>query len=636
MISPSIAMGDPELLGDSFSGKSWDRWRAVLKAAYGERLDDQELELFREVAERDPPAHRVRELWIKAGRRAGKDSIASAVATVAALSDYRPHLRPGERASILCLACDREQAKIVHRYIAAYFRSRPLLRPLVERETEDGLELNNGVEIIVATNSFRAVRGRTIACVILDEVAYWRDSDAANPDVEIYNALVPGLATLPGAMLIGISTPYRRTGLLYQKWVEHYGKPDDDVLVVGGPSRLFNEALDQRIIDKALERDPEAAAAEWLAEWRSDISDFLDRGLVEAATDLGVHALPPRVHRYFAFVDTSGGRGDSFACAIGHSEGTTVVLDALYERRPPFDPMAVVAEVAVLLKTYGLTEVTGDNYGAEWVVEAFAKEGVRYVRADRDRSKIYLDVLPLFTAGRVHLLDNKRLVHQLVSLERRTSRSGRDAIGHPAGGHDDLANACAGALVTAAAHAAPALWRHDDLLVDNAPVPLPPRASAICVSAAVDGSGLACCYWALDHRSRAVRSLTLLDFDLMQPLQFDKVLARLKEFGSAIRAAPTGLIGTSMISYQARRAGLYVEAVGDKLLADRPGILLAVSAEISRGFVKVSEMAWHKAQREPLPFDFRLDAPPTAGADAALIGVAAMLPMEALPKTRSS
>jgi hypothetical protein len=37
-----------------------------------------------------------------------------------------------------------------------------------------------------------------------------------------------------------------------------------------------------------------------------------------------------------------------------------------------------------------------------------------------------------------------------VSLERRTSRGGKDSIDHPPGGHDDLANAAAGALVIAA------------------------------------------------------------------------------------------------------------------------------------------------------------------------------------------
>src|SRR4029450_12286297 len=38
---------------------------------------------------------------------------------------------------------------------------------------------------------------------------------------------------------------------------------------------------------------------------------------------------------------------------------------------------------------------------------------------------------------------------QLTALERRTSRGGRDSIDHAPGAHDDIANAVAGALVTA-------------------------------------------------------------------------------------------------------------------------------------------------------------------------------------------
>ena len=42
-----------------------------------------------------------------------------------------------------------------------------------------------------------------------------------------------------------------------------------------------------------------------------------------------------------------------------------------------------------------------------------------------------------------------RLVQQLATLERRTARGGKDSIDHPPGGHDDIANAIAGAALLA-------------------------------------------------------------------------------------------------------------------------------------------------------------------------------------------
>jgi hypothetical protein len=62
------------------------------------------------------------------------------------------------------------------------------------------------------------VRGRTIVCAIFDEIAYWRSDYSANPDLEVYRAVKPALASMPGSLLIGIGSPYRRVWLLWQKF----------------------------------------------------------------------------------------------------------------------------------------------------------------------------------------------------------------------------------------------------------------------------------------------------------------------------------------------------------------------------------------------------------------------------------
>ncbi|HVY14491.1 MAG TPA: hypothetical protein VHB27_04640, partial [Rhodopila sp.] len=277
--TPAALMAEGGLLAHDFHGPSWDLWRAVLKAAWAEPMTEGEVASFREVAERDPPAQRVRELWAIVGRRGGKDSTAAAIAVSGALEDYTQHLRTGERATIACLATSRDQAAIIHRYVTGYFASIPILKSLVARETDDALELHNCVEIVISTNNFRAIRGRTIAVAILDEVAFFRDDGAASSDVDLYAALEPAMATIPTSILVGISSPYRRKGLLFNKWRQHYGKPDNDVLVVRGASRTFNSTLPQRIVDARMEVDPEAAASEYLAEWREGISDLFDRAL---------------------------------------------------------------------------------------------------------------------------------------------------------------------------------------------------------------------------------------------------------------------------------------------------------------------------------------------------------------------
>jgi hypothetical protein len=461
MIAPDIvsqdqlsiidAMDDPHLFAPWFKGASWDGWRSILKAAFALPMTGAEVEFFRTIAERDPPTKRARELWICAGRRAGKDSIASLIlAHAAALFDASDKLRPGERALCACLATDRDQARIVMNYTKSFFADIPLLKDMVRRETANGFELDNGVDISVSTNSFRTVRGRPVLSAVFDECAFWRDESSASPDEEVYRAVVPSMATMPTSMLIAISSPYRRSGLLFKKYRDHFGR-DGDVLVVKAPSRTLNPTLDQSIIDRAMADDPAAASAEWMAEFRTDIESFVSREAIDAALVPDRFELPfvPGV-RYVAFCDPSGGSGqDSMTLGVAHKEGEVSVLDCVREVRPPFSPDSCVVDFAALLASYKIRSVTGDRWGGEFVREAFKKKGITYDISERVKSDLYRELLPLLNSGRIELLDHKRLVTQLCSLERRTARGGKDSIDHPVAAHDDIANAAAGALVLA-------------------------------------------------------------------------------------------------------------------------------------------------------------------------------------------
>jgi hypothetical protein len=155
--------------------------------------------------------------------------------------------------------------------------------------------------------------------------------------------------------------------------------------------------------------------------------------------------------KYFAFVDPSGGSADSMTLAVARRPllGSAAVLAGHWERRPPFSPDAVVEEFAQILKGYKITQVVGDRYAGEWPRERFRVHGISYVPSERTRSEIYLEFLALVNSKRVRMPNNKRIRQQLVMLERRVSRGGRDSVDHAPGAHDDLANAVAGVLVLA-------------------------------------------------------------------------------------------------------------------------------------------------------------------------------------------
>ena len=434
---------------------TWWGWKTVAKAMEALPMDATEIKFFKSIAGgREPPAQPVSEFTAVAARRTGKDSFVSAVAAhKAATFDQQHRLRPGERAQVLCLACDRDQAKIVLNYIRSYFRDIPALAAMVEHETKDGFALNNLVDITVATNSFRAVRGKPILLVILDEAAFMSSETSANPDTELYAALRPGMLTIPGSRMIIISSPYRKAGLLWDRYRKYFGTNDNNTLVIQSDLRTLNPTISQAQIDAETEEDPASAVSEIQGRFRDDIGAFLSIELIESAVDKGVMVrAPQKGFAYHCGVDPSGGVLDSFVTAISHAEKDgKVVLDALLECKAPFDPDIAVKESAELMKSYGITQCTGDRYSAQFVVSAYSKHGVTYRHSDRDRSKIYADVLAVFTSGRARLLDTPkaRLVIQYAGLQRETTSMGRDKIDHGPGQKDDLANAASLAMVLA-------------------------------------------------------------------------------------------------------------------------------------------------------------------------------------------
>jgi hypothetical protein len=454
-MTPSIieCLDDPALFAGHFRGDTWCPWRTVLKALFGLPLDEAETALYRTHTGRtEAPADPFKEAAFIVGRRGGKSRILALIAVyLACFRDYAPFLAPGEVATIAVIAADRKQARSIFRFTIGLLRAVPMLAAMIEDDGAEAIVLNNRVAIEIHTASFRVTRGYSFAAVLADETAFWRDENSANPDIEIFRALRPGMSSIPGAILLNASSPYRRAGLLWGTFQRHYGRDGARVLVWKADTATMNPRVDPGIIAEAYEDDPEAAA-------RTDIADFVSRQIVEACIEQGCHERPPAraAGTYRCFIDAAGGSGsDSMTLAISHLDGAGTdripTLDAVRERKPPFSPDDVVAEFSMLMKSYNISRATSDKWGGDWVGEAFRKYQITVEPHAEPKADIYRELLPLLNGRRCSLLDHPRLVAQLCGLERRVSRGGRDSIDHapsPAA-HDDVANCVAGALLLA-------------------------------------------------------------------------------------------------------------------------------------------------------------------------------------------
>src|SRR5262249_4311371 len=233
-------------------------------------LTGDELTTFQRVTSRaHPPPERVEEAAFIVGRRGGKDRAAAVLATYIAGCCEHPELAPGERGIVLVIAPDTKQSAVTLGYITAAFEQSPILRQLIANQTKETLSLTNRIDVEVRAASFRRLRGVTCVAIVATECAFWYDAEtgSTNADAEIFNAVRPTLATTGGPLIL-ISSPYARRGELWNIHRKHYGPHGDPlILVAQGTSREFNPTLPQQVVDRALERDPAVARAEYLAEF---------------------------------------------------------------------------------------------------------------------------------------------------------------------------------------------------------------------------------------------------------------------------------------------------------------------------------------------------------------------------------
>lgn len=461
------AIDDPNLfrpfLGDNL--ESWSRWICALRALYGlpvRATSDRALieQCCGRSAQELPKAGFATGLFLT-GRRSGKSRIAAVIGAFESLfGRHEQRLAKGERGVLAICAPTKHQGGIVWKYLQAIFET-PLLAREVEttHERSQAVILRSGIEVRVLVGDFRTIRGPALICAIVDEVCFFglSEESAVRNDSELIRAIRPALATT-GGKLIAISSKYAKRGWAFSQWQKFHGSnkgvsasfsPKWSVLVWDAASRVMNPTLAQSFIDEAFAEDPASARSEFGGEWREDVSEFCPLSLIESLVARDRKELMPRDGlRYCAGVDMSGGRSDSAALVIVHREERKVVQDFAREWKAPHNPHEVVREIYRELYRFGILSVTGDNFAGDWPKQAFRQQGVNYRSAERPRSDLYRELLPVLCGGKaaIELLDCSQLVTQLGSLERRTRSGGKDTIDHARGAHDDVANALAVAV----------------------------------------------------------------------------------------------------------------------------------------------------------------------------------------------
>lgn len=323
-----------------------------------------------------------------------------------------------------------------------------------------GIERRDGrgsLEILPAKD-IAGSHGKTYLFCGFDEIHEYRDyallealqPDPTRPDALMWITSYASLYHKPGAPLFDLFTAGKRgtdARMLFSWYAADY--VTDPAFTSRSPEEKANPSLARfapGYLDQQRSRLPAhkyrrlhlnlPGLPEGSAYTAERVMDAIARGVTVRPYQSGL--------RYVAFVDMSGGSDDDAVLAIGHADAEgRAVLDRLVNqgRKPPFDPDAAVARFVSVLQEYRITKVTGDSYAGQTFKAAFTKRGISYTVAAHPKTQLYEALEPHLNGGKVVLLDHPECESQLLSLMWRGSK-----IDHPAGEHDDFANAAAGVV----------------------------------------------------------------------------------------------------------------------------------------------------------------------------------------------
>jgi len=438
----------------------------LLRTAYGlPLLSPEQHRIYHECTGRSGAytPRNYNQVTVVAGARSGKGAMVAAPVACyeAAFGGHHLKLSPGERGTIPVVAQDARAARIVFDFIKTYLQRTPACAALIDDIRSTEIDLKNKMTISIFPCTVKSLRGYAIPSGVMDELGYWRQDGAVDSDTEIETSILRGMPRYQGK-LVKISTPYMRSGVLYNDFKLGYGAEHPSLLVWKASTSNMNPTMTEEMLASLKQRmDPSRFAREFLAEFVEDLETFLPQHLIDAAIMTGQTMLAPQPDRfvYSGGIDASGAGEDAFTASIVHDEivdgDTHIVQDFLQgwrkSRGGTINLEGIVAEIAGTMHTHNIAAVYADHYAADWVVQSFARHGITIIHAP-EKSVAYLELYPLLAQGRLDLLDHPIQARELALLERRQKPGGKISISHPSAGghkHDDHANALALAVLMA-------------------------------------------------------------------------------------------------------------------------------------------------------------------------------------------
>lgn len=332
---------------------------------------------------------------IIAGIRGGKSFLVACGAIRDVFAADLSRLKPWERARHVIAAPTVDNAMATFRILRGIVDSSPVLRPLVVGEpTSDTLVLRRPdgreVEIVVVAAHRGAItfRSRHLAGATLEEVAFFgiESTGAAVNAEELFRTATS--RPLPGTQVRLVTSPLGRSGLAFDLYKAHFGKPGD-VLVVHAPTLAMNPTFPTSIIDALRARDPDAAAREFDAAWIDADTALLSSANVDACTRSTPLVRQPDPSCVYVCAGDFGFRGNATTIVVARAirlgrERHRVEISAAWEwkgsKQAPLSPALVFADAKSKVQPFGIRDVYCDGHSFDACADIASPLGLRLVQ----------------------------------------------------------------------------------------------------------------------------------------------------------------------------------------------------------------------------------------------------------------
>ena len=394
-----------------------------------------------------------------AGRRSGKTTIASLLLFWLArriildkefLQDVP--LLPGSIVSILNVACDSNQARILFDMLLMHLRRSGII-PKSAHSTE---RIKIGLLLLESLSSSSAsARGRTACGVCFDEFAHFRRTGGPLADRAMWLALLPSLATFgPKSLAIITTSPAGRSGVVWDLFLQRGIR--DGMLTARMPTWVMNPNIERKALESEFQRDDFLARQEYGAEFLAPHGRFLDPEKIRFCVDDKSRKPVQKGTRRHIHVDL-GLVGDATAIAIGYmdrqgGDDWKAVIDRVEvikgNKSSPVSIDEIEKRILKIGEEFPIREVTFDQHQSAYIIERLNSAGVKaseFPATAKSNREVFAFLRDLINTGRISLPSNELLKTELENLEITPTASGFK-VEAAQGYSDDCADAVACAV----------------------------------------------------------------------------------------------------------------------------------------------------------------------------------------------